>query len=117
MWILSWKTYKLSKFATFISIVGALTRYAAVLCITYGAIAGLFICGAIGVALHYLAEFINNGKWKKMVAKKGYTAKIAAGDVQAAIAVYNANPSKNTLDFISSYNPQVAQEVQAQIKK
>lgn len=117
MWLLTWKTYKLSKFATFISIVGALTRYAAVLCISYGAIAGLFVCGAIGVALHFLAEHINNTKWKKMLSKEGYTAKIAAGDLNAALAVYNANPSNSTLNFIASYNTQVAEQVRTQIKK
>ena len=117
MWLLTWKTYKLSKFATFISIVGALTRYAAVLCITYGAIAGLFVCAAIGIALHFLAEHINNTKWKKMVSEKGYTSKIAAGDLQTAIAVYNANPSNSTLDFIASYNTQVAQQIREKIKK
>ena len=117
MWLLFCKTYKLSKGATFISIVGALMRYAAVLCISYGAIAGLLVCGAIGVALHFLAECINNGKWQKMVSEKGYTSKIAAGDVDTAVRVYNANPSKSTLKFIASHNAHVAEEVQSRIKK
>lgn len=117
MWLLTWKTYKLSKFATFISIIGALMRYAAVLCITYGAIAGLFICGAIGVGLHFLAESISNKKWQKLVVEKGFTDRIVSGDLEAAIYVYNANPSTNTLKFIASHNAQMAEEVKARLKK
>ncbi len=117
MWILTWKKYKLSKGATFISVVGALMRYAAVLCIIYGAIAGLVVCGAIGVALHFLAEHIHNGKWQKMVSEKGFASKIAAGDIDTAVRVYNANPSDSTLKFIASHNAHVAEEVRSRIKK
>lgn len=117
MWLLTWKNYKLSKGATFLSVVGALMRYAAVLCISYGAIAGCVICAAIGIGLHFLAEYMNNSKWQKMVVEKGFTAKIAAGDLQTAISVYNANPSESTLKFIASHNPQMAEEVRARIKK
>ena len=117
MWILIWKKYKLSKLATFISIIGALMRYAAVLCIAYSAIAGFFVCGVIGVGLHFLAESIGKKKWKNMVVNKGFTAKIAAGDLEAAIAVYNSNPATSTLNFIASYNAQLAEEVKSRIQK
>lgn len=117
MWLLFWKKYKLSKFATFVSIIGALMRYASVMCISYSAIVGFAVCAAIGVALHFLAECIGNGKWKKLVIEKGFAAKIADGDIETAISVYNSNPSKSTLKFIASQNAQMAEEVSAQIKR
>ena len=117
MWLLTWKTYKLSKFATSISIIGALMRYAAVLCISFSAIVGLFVCGAIGVGLHFLAEGIGNKKWQKMVSEKGFTERIAAGDLETAISVYNSNPSTGALKFIAAHNAQMAEEVKARIKK
>ena len=117
MWILSWKIYKLSKFASFISICGAFTRYAAVVCIANGIATGFAVCAAIGIALHFLAEALNTSKWKKVAIKEGFTARIAAGDVNAGLAVYKAKPCKNTLEFIASYNPQVAIAVSHQTAK
>ncbi len=117
MWVLSWKKYKLSKFATFVSVIGALVRYGAVMCICASLIPGFVVCALIGIGLHFCAEYINTGKWQKLVTDQGYTQKIAAGDLQAAIAVYNANPKKQTLKFIGSFNPQMEQEVRARIEK
>lgn len=60
MWVLSWKKYAGSKFATFISIVGALTRYGGVLCLLSGLIPGGLITLAIGIGIHFLAEKLGN---------------------------------------------------------
>ena len=117
MWLLSWKKYKLSKSATFISVIGALMRYAAVLCIANGLVPGFLVCAAIGVGLHFWAESVSNKKWQKMVVEKGFANKIAAGDAETAVSVYNASPSEATLKFIASYNPQMAAVVRARIKK
>ena len=117
MWVLSWKKYKLSKLATFFSVIVALMRYSAVLCVASALIPAFVVCALIGVGLHFGAEYINTSKWQKLVADQGYTQKIAAGDLQAAIAVYNAKPCKGTLKFIGSFNPQMKQEVQARIQK
>lgn len=62
MWILSWKKYALSKFATFVSIVGALMRYAGVMCLVSTLILAALICIAIGVGLHFCAETIAKNK-------------------------------------------------------
>lgn len=115
MWLLFWKKYQCSKFATFISIIGALTRYAAVLCLTYSEIVAMLICAAIGIALHFLAELINNKKWQKTIVKNGYATKIANGDLETAIAVYNTNPCESTLKFIAMHSAQMADAVRARI--
>lgn len=117
MWLLTWKKYKASKAATFISAIGALIRYGAVLCLVSALIPGFLVCAAIGVGMHYWAERIAAAKWYKLLAEQGYVAKIAAGDLQAAINVYNANPSKDTLNFIAKHNEKLAQEIQSRIKK
>ena len=117
MWLLFWKKYSLSKGATFVSIIGALMRYASVMCISYSTIVGFVVCAAIGVALHFLAEYIGNSKWQKVVIEKGFAAKIAAGDLETAISVYKSNPSKSALKFIASQNAQMAEEISTQIKK
>ncbi len=67
MWVLSWKSYKLSKFATFVSIIGALVRYAGVMCLFAAAIPAALICIAIGIALHFCAEAIAKKKAAKVL--------------------------------------------------
>ena len=67
MWVLSWKKDALSKFATFVSIIGALMRYAGVLCLFSVLIPGAIICIGIGIGLHFCAEAIAKGKAKKVV--------------------------------------------------
>lgn len=62
MWILSYKKYAGCGFATFLSIIGALTRYGGALCLFSGLIPGGIICLAIGVGFHYLAEAVAKKK-------------------------------------------------------
>ena len=73
MWILSWKQYKLSKFATFVSIIGALMRYAGVMCLSASAIPAALICIAIGIGLHFCAEAIAKNKTAKVADVKSTT--------------------------------------------
>ena len=62
MWLLSWTNYRLSKFATFISVIAALLRYAGVACLVSSLILPGIICLAIGIALRFVAEAIANKK-------------------------------------------------------
>jgi predicted nucleic acid-binding Zn ribbon protein len=71
MWVLSWKKYSLSKFATFVSIIGALTRYGGVMCLVSSLILPGVICIAIGIGIHFLAELIAKSKAKKVSGKVG----------------------------------------------
>lgn len=65
MWILSWNKYYYSKLATFISIVGALMRYAGVTFLISGIFSGALICFGIGIGFHYLAEYVAKSKQPK----------------------------------------------------
>lgn len=67
MWVLSWKKYALSKFATFVSIMGALMRYAGVMCLFSSLIPAALICMAIGIGLHFGAEAIAKNKANKVL--------------------------------------------------
>lgn len=60
MWILSWRKYEGSKFATFISIVGALTRYGGAMCLFSGLIPEGLLTFAIGIGIQFLAEKLGN---------------------------------------------------------
>lgn len=76
MWVLSWKKYALSKFATFVSVLGALMRYAGVMCLFSSLIPAALICIAIGIGLHFGAEAIAKNKAAKVIGKAN-TAKTA----------------------------------------
>lgn len=69
MWVLSWKKYALSKFATFVSVLGALMRYAGVMCLFSSLIPAALICIAIGIGLHFGAEAIAKNKAAKVIGK------------------------------------------------
>ncbi len=82
MWVLSWKKYNLSKFATFVSVIGALTRYGGVMCLASSLIVPGIICIAVGIVIHFLAEAIAKSKAKKVANK----AKPAAKPTQPKVA-------------------------------
>ncbi len=70
MWILFWRKYAFSKFATFVSVIGALTRYAGVTCFFESEILAGLICIAIGIGLHFGAEAIAKNKEAKAAGEK-----------------------------------------------
>lgn len=70
MWVLSWKKYASSKFATFVSIMGALMRYAGVVCLFSSVIPAALICIAIGIGLHFAAEAIAKNNAAKVIDKE-----------------------------------------------
>ena len=67
MWILSWKNYKISKLATFISIMAALTRYAGVYCLFSELLVPGLVCIAIGIGFHFVAEAVAKKKVKQRI--------------------------------------------------
>lgn len=104
MWILSWTKYSLSKFATFVSVIGALTRYAGAMCLFSGLFLPAIICFAIGIGIHYCAEAIAKKKTNKAAgAANGAraanpannTAKSAPSQQNSRTANPNPNPEKN----------------------
>lgn len=113
MWMLFWKKYKLSKLATCISVIGALTRYGGVLCIAEGLIAGVIGCFAVGIAMHFLAEQIAFNAWKEKIQAQGYEIQVTQGNLQFAIQLYNSNPCEKTLKYFETLNPQAAAHIRA----
>lgn len=107
MWILSWRKYPTSKFATCVSFVGALTRYGGVLCFVYGEIVAGIICFAIGIGIHYCAEAMAFSAWKKLVRKEGFEERIKQGDLQIAAEIINGLSDKKAQDYIISLNPKI----------
>lgn len=94
MWVLTWKKYALSKFATFVSIIGALMRYAGVLCLFAGLIPATLICIAIGIGLHFCAEAIAKNKAAKIsgTAQNTTTPKAAATAAKTTTAQPSPRP-------------------------
>lgn len=117
MWILSWKQYKHSKLATFVSVLGTLIRYGGVLCLFSALIPAAAICLAIGIGCHFWAEEIAFSAWKKVVQSKGYETKVMQGDLQTAIQLYNTNPMKKTVEYFDGLNPQVAAQIREMMAK
>ena len=76
MWVLSWKKYGASKFATFVSVLGALTRYAGVVCLFSSIIPAGIICLAAGIGIHFGAEAIAKAKVKKAMTKSAPTVPV-----------------------------------------
>lgn len=94
MWVLSWKKYALSKFATFVSILGAFMRYAGVMCLFSSLIPAALICIAIGIGLHFGAEAIAKNKAAKVIGKANAakTANPAPSVAKAATAQPTPKP-------------------------
>lgn len=97
MWVLSWKKYALSKFATFVSIIGALTRYAGVMCLFSSLIPPALICIAIGIGIHFCAEAIAKSKAAKVVKKANAAKNVnpVSTAVNTATAQSMPNPVQN----------------------
>ena len=94
MWVLSWKKYVSSKFATFVSILGAFVRYAGVMCLFSSLIPAALICIAIGIGLHFGAEAIAKSKATKVIDKANATrtAKAPTNAKKTTVAQHAPNP-------------------------
>ena len=73
MWIFAWKKYDLSKFATFVSVLGAFMRYAGVACLVSSLIPAALICISIGIVFNFGADAIAKNKAAKVTGKAGGT--------------------------------------------
>lgn len=127
MWIMRWHTYKMSKLATVISVVGAFSRYGGAMFLfglfdsvnATSDIAGLLAASAVffavGIGFHFLAERIAFNKSKDYLREKGFENAIRQGSLQAAVEVYNVMPNKRTVDYFETLNHQVAESIRGLI--
>lgn len=80
----------------------------------------LIICIIGGIAFTAWAEHINDKKifklWIKDLEKKG-VREIVASSTEQAIALYNANPGKMTLNYIKNVNPQAARLIALRLEE
>lgn len=67
MFLLFYKKYSLSKFATFVSVVGMLIRWCGLSLLFSGLVLEGLITFAVGAGIHFCAEAISKNKTKKMI--------------------------------------------------
>ena len=114
MWILFFKRYKNSAGATAVSVLGALMRYAGAMVTFEGYLlpAGV-IFFAVGIGLHFLAEYMSFSKLTSYIESQGYADRIRLyGDIDLAIDIYSDYPEKKTLRYIKSLNELVGLQLE-----
>lgn len=89
MWIICWRRYPASILATIVSILSVVIRLTGVAIVFSNEIVIGIICFAIGIGIHYCAEFIAFSAWKRIVRKEGFEKRIKQGDFQIAAKLIN----------------------------
>lgn len=110
--------YKNSVLATLCSIVGYLLAISGVIIAFNEEVAGGIVIVVIGLGLHLLGGYISENKKFKYFIKglqKDGTDRLLSSSVPTAFQVYNAFPSKKTLAYIESKNPQAAAQIRASL--
>lgn len=117
--IISYKIYKNSVLATIISLMGSAFTVCGVVALFAEPVSGL-VCAAMGVGMLFWAKNISENKafkkWWKQITDNHLEPQIAAS-LQTAIAIYNKNPQKRTLNKIRQLNPAAAQTIQDQLDR
>lgn len=116
MWILFWKKYTLSKFATFVSIIGALMRYAGVMCLVSMLIPAALICIAIGVGLHFCAEAIAKNKATKVGNAMNITKNVDHECTESKSVTLQQIPHTKCANSTSTTNIEPESEINKKIK-
>ena len=112
--------YKKSAGATLASIGGYILAVVGIAGIFEGeALIGIF-CIACGIGLAIWASSIAEKKafklWIKDLEAKGVISQLPHSP-QLCLQMYQANPNKQTLDFIAKYNPSAAAAISASLNK
>lgn len=110
MWLFFWTQYKASKFATFLSFVGMMTRYAGVTCLFSGLIPAGLICIAIGSVIHFGASAIAKSKVKKITGGVKKEKPISSAPKTAAQQAPKATPKPNPAPAAPAKTTQVTAE-------
>ena len=109
--------YKNSFLASLVSIIGCLLILGGIATFSESIGAAILII-VIGLALAVWGKIISDNKafktWWKQVVDAGLVPQIAV-NTATALAVYNKNPQKRTLQKIRELNPTAAQQIQASI--
>lgn len=110
--------YRNSFLASVVSILGCIFALCGIMMFPEGQILGGIICLILAVPLFILAKRISQNKafkkWWQQVIDNNLEIQIA-GSVQTAIAIYNKNPQKRTLEKIAALNPAAAAQIRQQL--
>ena len=105
------RIYKNSFLASLVSILGSISGLICVCAFLGGEIIAGIIALIISVLLFFAAEYLSQMKcfklWIKQLEAKGMLSQVA-NNMDAAVAMYNANPTKMTLSYIKKLNPDAA---------
>lgn len=112
--------YRNSFWASLVSIVGSLIGLGGIMMLFSGLVpVGIGLIAA-AAALLYAAKQISNkkafDKWWKQIRDSGLESEICRSP-ETAIAVYQANPEKRTLEKIRSLNPHAAVCIEKEFRK
>ena len=107
-------TYKNSGFATFVSIVGSVLLFSGLGVLFYVAwyigVVMLLMGGSLMFGASHIAKRAGFKKWVKKLKADGIID--ALSDSEAlCIQMYQANPTKRTLELIRNRNPQAAEYI------
>lgn len=100
--------YKNSVVASILSVCGYVAAIAGIIAAFSGSVVAGIISVLAGIGLVFWAAAISQNKqfkiWKNKIEASGLAGRIKA-DVNTAVMVYNSNPDKKTLAYISQLNP------------
>jgi hypothetical protein len=112
--------YKNSFLASVVSILGCVLVIAGLSMFGEGETAAAILLIVCGVPIAICGKIISNNKafkvWWKQVTDANLEPKIAQ-DINTAVAIYNKNPQKRTLQKIETLNPAAAAHIRQSIKK
>lgn len=113
------RIYPKSPLATIVSLSGSVMLVLGIGLIFAEGVVGV-VFAAIGVGLLIWASSISDAKlfklWIKDLKSKGVIDQLSSSR-ELCLQMYQANPSKRTINFIAKYNPVVAEELTAALKK
>lgn len=105
--------------ASILSILGYGLAFFGIINIFGESVVGGIIILLIGFGVAFSAERVSEKKqfrvWKSKLEEAGLTSLIK-NDMDMAIAVYNSNPSKQTLAYISELNPTAGKHIEELIR-
>lgn len=102
------RVYKNSIVASILSVIGYTFLMIGIVVAVNESVPGGIIIALLGVGLAIWGARISEKKqfrtWKNKIESTGLTGRIRE-DVNVAVMVYNSNPSKQSLSYISQLNP------------
>lgn len=111
--------YRNSFLASVVSIFGCVLFLGGIAIISEGDVGAGIVTIVLSIPLLLWAKKISNDKafkkWWKQITDNNLEPQIAQ-NVSTAIAIYNKNPQKRTLDKIAQLNPAAAEQIRSSLE-